>query len=721
MKRHVKLAARMLLAFIFTGTAAAALVDRGNGLIYDTDMNITWTQDANLLNTMMTSDPNLPNKISAALPGYIPVNPVSSGLTTWWGAQTFITYLNSINYKGYNDWRLPITPVIAYALDPGVSSSELGHLYLVELGGLPNLSISTNHNSNYNLFTNIQNASYWSGTELVTYVYGTTTPITPNDYAWRFIFGGGQYGVVKNSYYNLWPVRSGDSVSAQTPPVITTTALPNGTFGTPYNAAVGTSSPNGNATTVSVTGLPTNLVFDGVNITGLPQAVGTSNVVITVSDTVTGLVTSATLPLTINDAAMSFAPTTLPDGVTNAPYSATLPAATGGTGSFTYSATGLPAGLTLTGNVISGTPATAGLSTVTLTATDSANTAVSVIVTLNIVDPVIPTACNGNDMAITAFVARNPGYIRLNTNTLPNVFWTTDLTPANTVFLGGAVNWYQTGMIVDYTGTVEPNGSCLLNHLTVKPRVTVSTTSLADATAGLTYSAPVNASWGLPFIAPQAPYNITVSGLPAGLSFDGSNITGTATAIGTSTLTVSAVDSLGFSASKTLTLTVLDQAIGFAPTLPNGTVGTAYSTTLSATGFGPFTYSATGLPAGLTLVGNNINGTPSTAGTYVVALTATDAAGVSQTASATIVINPAATNYTIKDEAIGKISSLGSGFVMVGAKKLVWDANTTIIVNTPAGTRNVIDSFVKVGMKVRWKGLRDKATNTVLTSKMEIN
>ena len=35
--------------------------------------------------------------------------------------------------------------------------------------------------------------------------------------------------------------------------------------------------------------------------------------------------------------------------------------------------------------------------------------------------------------------------------------------------------------------------------------------------------------------------------------------------------------------------------------------------------------------------------------------------------------------------------------------------------------RHVLDSFVKVGMKVQWKGLRDKATNTVLTSQIEIN
>lgn len=58
---------------------------------------------------------------------------------------------------------------------------------------------------------------------------------------------------------------------------------------------------------------------------------------------------------------------------------------------------------------------------------------------------------------------------------------------------------------------------------------------------------------------------------------------------------------------------------------------------------------------------------------------------------------------------------------MVGTKKLIWNTETKIIVTTPNGELQVINSFVKIGMKVQWKGLRDNATNTVLTSKLEIN
>jgi hypothetical protein len=64
---------------------------------------------------------------------------------------------------------------------------------------------------------------------------------------------------------------------------------------------------------------------------------------------------------------------------------------------------------------------------------------------------------------------------------------------------------------------------------------------------------------------------------------------------------------------------------------------------------------------------------------------------------------------------------VGSDYLMVGRKKLIWNAGTVILVNTPDGELSTITSFVQPGMKVQWKGLRDKATNTVLTNKLEIN
>ncbi|HEX7306819.1 M4 family metallopeptidase [Lentzea sp.] len=66
----------------------------------------------------------------------------------------------------------------------------------------------------------------------------------------------------------------------------------------------------------------------------------------------------------------------------------------------------------------------------------------------------------------------------------------------------------------------------------------------------------------------------------------------------------------------------------------SGTVGTAVSLPLSASGgTAPYTWSATGLPAGLSLNGSTISGTPTTAGTSNVTVTAQDSAGKSGSAS----------------------------------------------------------------------------------------
>lgn len=499
------------------------------------------------------------------------------------------------------------------------------------------------------------------------------------------------------------------------PPTITTTSLPGGVVGVAYSAPVTASGPNGDATMLTVAGLPGGLLFDGVNITGTPNTVGTSSVVITATDAVTKLSTASALPLTINDAAVSFAPS-LPDGVTNSAYVAAFAPATGGTGSFTYTAAGLPPGLSLSGISVSGTPTVAGAFQVTLTATDSAGFSMPATVTLNILDPV-PVACSATNAVESAYNARNPGFIVVNGGlNLLDHLWTTNLNSTNTTFLGGLVNWYQTGLILDYAGTVDPAG-CILTSLTVKPRVTIDTVALPDAIAGLAYSAPISVSWGV------APYAVTVAGLPAGLVYQDGSVTSAPAAVGTFTVTATAIDSVGATASTTLTLTVADQPITFAPNLPAGTVGAAYSAILSAAGFGPFSYGATGLPPGLTLKGTTISGTPSMAGTFMGTLTAIDAAGISSTVLATVTISPAAgvSSYTVPDEGRGKITAVGADYLMVGPKKLVWNAGTRITVNTSNGGLHTVTSFVKVGMKAQWKGLRDQATNTVLTSRLEIN
>ena len=242
---------------------------------------------------------------------------------------------------------------------------------------------------------------------------------------------------------------------------------------------------------------------------------------------------------------MNFA-ATLPDGAANVPYTATLSTATGGTGIFTYTQTGLPNELTLTGNTISGTPI-AGVYNFEVTATDSAGSFVVVPVTLNII-AAAPVACSGTNVVITA--TTNPGFIYINSGTtLLDHLSTNNLNPSNTVFQSGLASWNQAGLVIGYTGIVDATG-CNLDSLTVKPGITISTTSLPNGTLATLYTTPLTITGGL------APYSTTVSGLPAGLSFDGTNITGTPEVSGDFPVTVTSIDALGFPSTLSLNITI---------------------------------------------------------------------------------------------------------------------------------------------------------------------
>jgi hypothetical protein len=76
-------------------------------------------------------------------------------------------------------------------------------------------------------------------------------------------------------------------------------------------------------------------------------------------------------------------------------------------------------------------------------------------------------------------------------------------------------------------------------------------------------------------------------------------------------------------------------------TLPAGTVGTAYSANLAATGgVSPYTWSASGLPGGLSISSSGtISGTPTTAGTQIASLSVKDSKGTTASASLSLTIS----------------------------------------------------------------------------------
>jgi hypothetical protein len=105
------------------------------------------------------------------------------------------------------------------------------------------------------------------------------------------------------------------------------------------------------------------------------------------------------------------------------------------------------------------------------------------------------------------------------------------------------VTGFAVGELVDYVGTLDAVPMCHASSMTVKPApppIVISPSTMPNATVRVPYSAAITVTGGV------APTIITsVTGLPAGLAWNGTSVTGIATTIGTSTLTVTAADARG--------------------------------------------------------------------------------------------------------------------------------------------------------------------------------
>src|SRR3989304_7183632 len=187
----------LISIFIVCGlrfSAKAELIDRGGGLIYDTDLDVTWLQDANYAKTS----------------GYdIDGNMHWDEATVW---------VENLTYGGYDDWRLPIT----VQPDPGCSIqdsggsrgfncrlSEMGHLFYNELNYIIPFSGCTLGIDcgliDTGPFLNLREEVYWSETKW--------EPDTNN--MWFFSLSNGDQAAAP--FYNNFlamAVRDGDVIFA---------------------------------------------------------------------------------------------------------------------------------------------------------------------------------------------------------------------------------------------------------------------------------------------------------------------------------------------------------------------------------------------------------------------------------------------------------------------------------------------------------------------------
>lgn len=125
---------------LVTNNLSAALYDRGDGFIYDDDLDITWLQDANYANT------------SNANQSY------TLGLMTHADA---VAWTDSLNLAGGSNWRLPSAgenPSMGFS-----SANELGHMFFNNLGNSANFTNSTFIDGETGLTVNFENVQnlYW--------------------------------------------------------------------------------------------------------------------------------------------------------------------------------------------------------------------------------------------------------------------------------------------------------------------------------------------------------------------------------------------------------------------------------------------------------------------------------------------------------------------------------------------------------------------------------
>jgi hypothetical protein len=169
------------------------------------------------------------------------------------------------------------------------------------------------------------------------------------------------------------------------------------------------------------------------------------------------------------------------------------------------------------------------------------------------------------------------------------------------------------------------------------------------------------------------PYTFSAGGLPTGLIMSaGGTISGTPTVSGTFPYTITVTDSCGNKGSVNCSVTVLPPVTANCVTI-NAVQGVAITpVTMVASGGcgGPYTFSASGLPAGLTMsASGTISGTTTLSGTFNYTVTVTDSCGNKGSINCSVTVAPPACTIpgvTISDTSWNQFN------IPPGTSPLVW-------------------------------------------------
>lgn len=214
---------------IASSVSNAGLINRGSGLIYDDVLDVTWLQNANL---MQTSDVD------------------TNGQTTWQGATE---WADNLVFEGYDDWRLPTNmPVDGSNFDFGfsfdgstdrgfnsdTSANELAYMFHINLN---NISYFDTLGNAMQAGSEVFNSSF---TDVETGELFTIDNILPTYWskigndpivnaAWAFAFytqgiatGEAQLLNVTANNVGAWALRDGDVFMTENPPPVQSVGAP---------------------------------------------------------------------------------------------------------------------------------------------------------------------------------------------------------------------------------------------------------------------------------------------------------------------------------------------------------------------------------------------------------------------------------------------------------------------------------------------------------------
>ena len=213
----------IFFSFITLPSQAALVSVLGGQAYYDDVADLTWLADATYAVTSGYAAANAIGAINSS-----PTNIQSNGKMGWEAAKTWAA---GLDINGVTGWRLPVVPQpdssCDFQLDPGggfpiqgfgfdCTGSEMGNMFYNVLGGTAGDTISMTHNSNYDLFSNLKSAAYWSSTD-----YVPDNDPNLNMAAWNINFVNGQQNIDNNfnSRY-AWAVHSGNVGAVPVPATV---------------------------------------------------------------------------------------------------------------------------------------------------------------------------------------------------------------------------------------------------------------------------------------------------------------------------------------------------------------------------------------------------------------------------------------------------------------------------------------------------------------------